>query len=156
MGNETKQQVKKLGPHGTDRDSETIASVEVDVDFGGCPCCGRYTACTYLGGDQWFSCEDHKVKWCCDSTLPSFCRDEIPEDWSRRQRSFGRYTKVRPVYSLNELWEGTDYEEANLLALKLGGKLAWVHETATGRLISVESDLSTEETVLTVLLIDVE
>jgi hypothetical protein len=77
--------------------------------FGGCPHCGGENGYFNLGTDQWFKCDEHKVKWLIGSLFSS-CRFETEEDWARNEARYADYEIIDPLYprrSLEQTIEGS-------------------------------------------------
>ena len=56
----------------------TTASYDTTDYFGVCPDCRRTNGCLNVGGDHWFYCTEHHVRWWVGSNLFSSWRDQTP------------------------------------------------------------------------------
>jgi hypothetical protein len=40
-----------------------MSNITATDHFGGCPQCGRNDGCLTIPGENWFRCDEHKLKW---------------------------------------------------------------------------------------------
>jgi len=67
--------------------------------FGGCPFCGANYGYLNVGAAHWFSCAEHKTKWCTGENLSSGWRGEEEEaDWRHNAQTLAEYAEIEPLH----------------------------------------------------------
>lgn len=73
-----------------------------DLEFGGCPHCGRADGYLNVGRNHWFYCERHKTTWWYGSNIFSSWCDETEGEWLRNQYRLADYRVVEPRHNEQE------------------------------------------------------
>ena len=77
-------------------DRETVTT---DEYFGGCPNCGRTNGyITLNGGEHWFVCDEHQVRWCAGYGLFSDCAEPMSQTELAKHYRAISFRVVKPVY----------------------------------------------------------
>jgi hypothetical protein len=76
--------------------------------FGGCPICGDHSGYLNVGGNHWFVCNAHRMRWCAGYNLFSGWHDESASVWSRNAQLLAGYEACIPMPPALEKTKGTE------------------------------------------------
>jgi len=70
--------------------------------FGDCPECGGNDGYVNYGREHWFSCREHRTRWCAGSNLFSSWKYETEEEQEQQWSEIAEYREVEPIFDDTE------------------------------------------------------